>query len=197
MLPNKCLIFWNLGGGEEVPFVSHAFQCKKDAWRTPSNIVLLVNRVFFCPKCMCQAAMTHHLTEAFDHRLAPCLLRPTLTITSITVGYGQPTTGNTCTRQLLVFAEGMGDGKGQDAFVRTLGGHSFSRKGGGNCHPRAAHSTKIKELQKEVGSVGLDPLRQRRDLNLGNLLSGWDFKAGTTPPLPLTPWGVVLHTPLT
>lgn len=33
-------------------------------------------------------------------------------------------------------------------------------------------STEIKELQKEVGEVGLDPFRQRRILNLGNLLSG-------------------------
>lgn len=120
---------------------------------------------------MCQAAMTH-LMEAFKHRLAPCLLRPTLTTTSITVGCGQPTTRNGYIRQLLVLAEGTGEGKGQGSFARTFGGHSFSRKGGGNCHPRAAHSTKIKELRKEVGAVGLDPLRQRRDLNLGNLLSG-------------------------
>ena len=34
------------------------------------------------------------------------------------------------------------------------------------------HNTEIKELQKEVGEEGLDPLRQRRILNLGNLLSG-------------------------
>lgn len=126
----------------------------------------------FFPKCMCRAAVTHPFMEAFNQRLAACLLRPTLTTTSITVGCGQPTTRNGCTRQLLVLAEGMGEGKGQGAFARTLGGHSFSRKGGGNCHPRAAHSTKIKEIQKEVGAVGLDPLRQRRDLNLGNLLSG-------------------------
>ena len=155
------------------------FSAKKMLEGPPPNIVLLVSRFFsnvYVPSC-------HPISP---HRLALCLLRPTLTTTSITVGYRQPTTRNRCTRQLLVLAEGMGEGKGQDAFGRTLCGHSFSRKGGDNCHPRAAHSTKIKELQKEVGAVGLDPLRQRRDLNLGNLLSGWDFKAGTTPPLPLT-----------
>lgn len=68
--------------------------------------------------------------------------------------------------------EGLGEGEGQDASWRTWCGHSFSRKGGGDCHPGAAYSTKMKELQKEVGAVGLDPLRQRRALNLGNLLSG-------------------------
>lgn len=99
-----------------------------------------------------------------------------------------------CTRQLLALAEGTGEGRGQDAFARTLCGHSFSRKAGGNCHPRVAHSTKMKELPKEVGAVGLDPLWQRRDLNLGNLLSGWDFKAGTAPPLPLTRPEVRLYT---
>lgn len=71
-------------------------------------------------------------------------------------------------------------------FCEDLAWARLQQKGGENCHPRAAGSTKIKELQKEVGAVGLDPLGQRRDLNLGNLLSGWDFKAGTAPPLPLT-----------
>lgn len=51
---------------------------------------------------------------------------------------------------------------------------------------KQTHSTEIEELQKGVGEECLDPLRQRRILNLGNLLSGWDFKAGTAPPLPLT-----------
>lgn len=71
-------------------------------------------------------------------------------------------------------------------FCEDLAWARLQQKGGDNCHPRAAGSTKIKELQKEVGAVGLDPLGRRRDLNLGNLLSGWDFKAGTAPPLPLT-----------
>lgn len=37
---------------------------------------------------------------------------------------------------------------------------------------KQTHSTEIEELQKEVGEECLDPLRQRRILNLGNLLSG-------------------------
>lgn len=105
-------------------------------------------------------------------RLAPCLVRPTPATSSRTLGYGQPATRNRSTGQLLVLTEGLGEEKGQDASWRTLCGHSFSRKGGGDCHPGAAHSTKIKELQKKVGAVGLDPLGQRRALNLGNLLSG-------------------------
>lgn len=103
--------------------------------------------------------------------------------------YTQPTSRNGFTRLLSVFTEDPEEGKGQDPFVRTLCGHSFSRKdekGEVTATQEQPHSTEIKELQKEVGEECLDPLRQRRILNLGNLLSGWDFKAGTAPPLPLT-----------
>lgn len=40
-------------------------------------------------------------------RLVPCLCMPTLTSTSITVGYIQPTTRNRYTKQLLVLSGGM------------------------------------------------------------------------------------------
>lgn len=76
-----------------------------------------------------------------------------------------------------------GEGEGWGCPWRSWCGHS--REGGGDCHPGAAHSTWVKELQ-EVGAVGLDALGHRRALNLGNLLAGWDFKAGTAAALPLT-----------
>lgn len=181
MLPNKCLSFWNLGGvgGSSVCFTS--FSTPKKMLAGPSPILC---SVCVCVPRFCATCPTGWLPACSGQLYPP----PPSRQDTVSLQQGW------CARQLLALAEGPAEGKGQDAFARTLCGHSFSRKGGGNCHPRAAHSTKMKELPKEVGAVGLDPLWQRRDLNLGNLLSGWDFKAGTTPPLPLTRPEVRLYT---
>lgn len=122
MLPNECLIFWNLAGGGGVPFVSHLFRSTKDAWRTTSNIVLLLNR-FFPPKVdvpSCHAPSPHGWAHGW--------LRPPLATTSTTAGCGRPTARSGYTGQLLVLAEGTAGGNGPDAFARTSRGHGFSRR---------------------------------------------------------------------
>lgn len=180
MIPKKCLWLWDLR--KEVPFVSHPFQKKKrkKVLERPLQYYAANKQYFFLKsvyilRCHAMPLATH-----------PCSgqLQPPfpLHIHSLQQEMGSQD-GFWCL--LKVQKKGK---------VRMLlwgpcvGTASAGRVGREEitATQEQPHSTEIKELQKEVGEVGLDPFRQRRILNLGNLLSGWDFKAGTAPPLPLT-----------
>lgn len=88
------------------------------------------------------------------------------------------------TGHLLVLAEGLGKGKGQgDPGEPCVGTASAGR----------VEVTATQEQHRDEGaprgggsSVFGSPGAQEGPKNLGNLLSGRDFKAGTAPALPLT-----------
>lgn len=156
-----------LGRGE-VLFVSHLFHCRKGCLKD-AFILCWQQRNFLFPNLSmpsCQAGIL--LGQASSSRLLQ-----------------DSGTCSAChTEQKHRAAPGRpGRRERSGWFLEELVWAQLQQEGWRWLPPR---STEIRELQKEVGAVGLDPLRHRRALNLGNLLSGWDFKAGTAPALPLT-----------